>query len=386
VALIEADRLIATWECEANDLDYLTLEMVTPEAMQLTAYANLNLALKKKIVSAVDSIVGFAYDGMSGGSPLLMPMSNSLPWIDPAVTARAFFENVPFKYNRGAAAARAVELAEAMANGQPTTIDQFAPSGTDSGRFVSLAIYAGGLPMTVAPNESDCLTSLTTLPLQSWCAKSIGAQYEGNKTWLVHNSNTDGEGDPIDLYQDNRLIGYLLGNANSLGEGITTFPAGVYESCSVEEVIGTPAELRTDGTPSISIFNNSFRLPTTTSPIYDVYGNAGLPSRISAVMSRLGSFDIGDYVFTGGVDEHGFIITDKAPMTRCDTNEQISSQEVFWVADLRGLQVGTPRPFYCSRLADPETNEFFNARWWYFVKVPDLMWVNFKRIYKNAPF
>lgn len=102
-------------------------------------------------------------------------------------------------------------------------------------------------------------------------------------------------------------------------------------------------------------------------------------------MSNLSEFGIGDYIFTGGENEHGFIIVDIAPMVRCDDSTVISNQTVFWVADLPGAQRGTSRPFYCTRLVDPVTDSWFAARWWYCIKVPDLMWIAFNRLYTNDP-
>jgi hypothetical protein len=276
-----------------------------------------------------------------------------------------------------------------MANGTDNIIDDFASSGTDSGRFVSLAFHAGGLPMTVRPNETDCMTGLTDSPLQSWCAKAVNSQYEANRTWLVHSSQHDNENAQIaNLYDNQRLIGYLLGNTDVLGEGIRFRDAGAYEVLSVEEVIGTPSEIRTDGPSTITSFGNSTRLPLASGPVYDVYGNAGFIGRIEQAMLLLSNFEIGDYIFTGGNDptkEHGFIIVDKRECIQCDDLTEISETQVFWVADLPGTQVGTPRPFYCSRLFDNVTEDWFAARFWYFIKVPNLIWVNFNRLYKNDP-
>ena len=288
-----------------------------------------------------------------------------------------------FPYTRQNAA----EKARAMAEGRDNDLARFAISGTSSARFISLALHAGGLPMTVEPGQTDCNTQVLDRPVQAWCAKAVGSQLEGSRTWLVHNSQTDDETAPIDnLARDIRLIGYLLGNPEVLGPDICYSGGGYYDMVSVEEVFGTPEELRTDAVSTIEHFSNNTMLPTDSPPIYDVYGNAGLATRIQQVMSRLSGFEIGDYIFTGGKEEHGFMVVDKGPAVRCDDlSTVLADVPVFWVADLPGNQRGTSRPFYCSRLVDPQTGSWFTARFWYFIKVPGGVWVRGNRLYRNDP-
>lgn len=268
VELADADVFLNEGPCAADDLVCLTTQLASPNAQSLAAYPNMNLALKRKIIAAVNDIVGFEYDGMYLGTALEVPIaSGNQAWTSDGVTASDLFVAVPFRYDRQRAANKANELAQAIADGQPTILDQFAGSGTDSARFISVALHAGGIPMTVAPGQTDCdTTSIVSTPLQSWCVKRVDTALEGNRTWLVHNSATDGEGDAINLTQDIRLIGYLLGNQGSLGEGIAYSSTGIFEAFSVEDVIGSPMDLRTDAPSSISTFSNSNQLPTSSPP------------------------------------------------------------------------------------------------------------------------
>jgi len=392
-ALVAGYAFLLDGMCAPDDLNCLSNRLNQPAAQSYTAYAAMNAALKEKIIATVADFVGFPYTGRHpSGSEFSMP--NGVAWDIYTVTARYLYEHVPFRYHRQAAATKAIN----MANGADTIIDDFAGSGTDSARFISLALHAGGIPMTVRPNETECRTDLNDLPVQSWCAKQVGEQYEANRTWLVHNSVTDTEGSPIpNLLDDKRLVGYLLGNPEVLGEGITFQNPGLYEFISVEEIIGKPTDLYASSSYG-DTFPNSQQLPTLAPPIYDVYGNSGFVGRVEQVMQRLSYFDVGDYIFTGGAQEHGFLIVNKLNIVNCESGVHLSPSEVFWGADLPGEQVGTPRPFYCSRLVeiDPNTGQpktdqngrvkFFAARYWYFIKVSDAMWVAFDRLYKNDPF
>ena len=130
----------------------------------------VNVALKERIIAEVHDMVGFPYDGREAGDAALPVKvgTEELPWDDEDVTARDLFEGVPFVYNRQAAADKAFELAQ---KGQGHALDDynFTEYGTDSARFMSVALHAGGLPFTTTDStgQTNICDSLEEV---GWCS------------------------------------------------------------------------------------------------------------------------------------------------------------------------------------------------------------------------
>jgi hypothetical protein len=121
---------------------------------------------------------------------------------------------------------------------------------------------------------------------------------------------------------------------------------------------------------------------------YSIFENQFLQDRLQNLMARLSGYQSGDYVFTAGPFPHGFMVTHWGEATTCDGDQPISSDwniRVPYVADLPNLQVGTPRPFYCSRVSDSHRGgSYFQHRYWHFVKVPDSGEIQTSRVYRNG--
>lgn len=117
--------------------------------------------------------------------------------------------------------------------------------------------------------------------------------------------------------------------------------------------------------------------------------------RISSIARSL--FKQGDYVFiNSGPPTHGFLLVGFGPALECEapelrstylsgervivdvnTSNLIRSQDgsvlsggVPYVVDW-GLQRDRARPFYCSRIAEPQSQTFFNHSYWNFIRIPD---------------
>ena len=173
----------------------------------------------------------------------------------------------------------------------------------------------------------------------------------------------------------------MLGGETARGEGVISDGGGDVASVAVEQIFGTPSEYNITADPDLIPLNQ--QLPSIS---YDIFNNSNLTSRLTDVASQLAGFEVGDYVFIRS-EPHGFLITGWGVATDCSsTTEIVPNVNVPYVADLPNEQVGTPRPFYCSRIADPERDgQWFAHRWWYFVKVPDRMFIKFTRLFSPDP-
>ena len=294
-----------------------------------------------------------------------------------------------FYYNRVKAARKAEELAR---RGQNQALSPYpfaratsAPD-TDSARFMSIALLAGGFPMTTTDINGEQQACSTGANVR-WCATTDPGILSGNGVFRAHNVNVQSVDDnnALDLATlrtDVGLVAYLLGGERVVGNGITFNGGGRVEAFSVEDLFGQPSEYGLSGQQIP--FSQS--LPSVS---YSIFENQFLQDRLQSLMARLSGYQSGDYVFTAGPFPHGFMVTHWGEATTCDGDQPISSDwniRVPYVADLPNLQVGTPRPFYCSRVSDSQRGgSYFQHRYWHFVKVPGSGEIQTSRVYRNVP-
>jgi len=393
-------RYLVDGQVTAANLDGLTQRLVQPaaSALKLELRQAMNMALKNTIIARVNEMVGFEYTGAFGEEALPTLVNGVLtPWTDQSVSARALYENVPFRYRRFQAALKAIQLANQGSRGDTSdgNVDgiQFPNVGTDSARFISFCLRAGGIPMMTTGIINTCDPDVSV----GWCVAppltDLGA-FRDNLIWRNHNeTNTVEDTDtPVDLPNDARLAGFLLGNPNVLGGGITLFyninnqfvsntASGVekYKTISIDQVIGLNSN-------SDTYFPSGYPL----SEILEDRKYAEIATNLGAVAGQIAFMNVGDYVVTRGTQSaHGFIITGRQAAVKCvgspASGTPLSQLDVLYVADLPGTQDGDPRPFYCTRIPEDFGDEFsfFDFYWWYFIKVPDLWLISFDRLYPD---
>ncbi len=389
-------RYLVDGQVTAENLDGLTQRLVQPAASALTLELRqaMNTASKNTIIARVSEMVGFEYTGAFGEEALPTLVNGVLtPWTDQSVSARALYENVPFRYRRSQAALKAIELAAAGDRNSQSTglldgIQFQAGIGTDSARFISLSLRAGGIPMVTTGNVGECDANMAV----GWCVSPppLGStQFQDNPVWRNHNGTTAPESitTPVNLSTDTRLAAFLLGNPDILGAGISIYhhineqylsSTDNYETFSIDQVIGKNSLGNTyypQGFPSNEVLENG------------KYAEIGV--NLSNVANEVAFLSIGDYIVTRGGSPHGFVITALHTAVKCvggsDSGTEIVQMDVPHVADLPGTQDGDPRPFYCTRIPEDYNDplSFFDFYWWYFIIVPDLWLILFDRLYPD---
>lgn len=215
------------------------------------------------------------------------------------------------------------------------------------------------------------------------------SEIDANRIFVLHNLNATAPNDAnlideTDLRNDTALVGYFLGSEDARGEGIESFGSTEIQVTSVEELFGVASEYITLEPEQPDLIPVDQPLPSVS---YTIFSNPNLTTRMTAIASQLSNFEVGDYVFTAGDNPHGFLITGWDAAVDCATgNVVVPDLDIPYVADLPNHQVGTSRPFYCSRLADTERNgAWFEHRRWYFIKMPDRMAIKFTRLYSPDP-
>jgi hypothetical protein len=194
------------------------------------------------------------------GLPSVLPRSARVippvvvPWTEPAVLARTLFSNIPFRYNRFKAAQKAVALAaqgdrSSQSDGVVDGIAfQTTLGATDSARFISLSLRAGGIPMVTTGQQNVCDPSSYV----GWCVAPpvlADSPFLDNPVWRNHNvvNTIEDIVNPVNLPQDTGLAAFLLANPVVLGTGIRVFywVGGVYvdtttnyATVSIDNIIG----------------------------------------------------------------------------------------------------------------------------------------------------
>jgi TolB protein len=279
-----------------------------------------------------------------------------------------------FHFNRLAAARAAAYLAETGPNfsGGLDPSRYTTGPGTNSARFISIALSAGGFPMVKGIGADDATSTTST---SGWFAKCLNNKFTGNRVWDVHD----------------QLVKYLSGSSDV---GADFDPNHLNSSNIVGEL---------DARVIFPELDNN-RSPET------------IPQALETEMFKWIGIRVGDYVFgknasgaPGKVGIHGFLVTGYGPALKCSAAEDIavvgieffgteayslgpingdlvSTVPVPYAADLYGTQRGTPRPFYCTVLNMieyfPDTQGFFkDLSFWQFVKVPDEITVPCGRIF-----
>jgi len=253
-----------------------------------------------------------------------------------------------FEYNRRNAAQAAWNLARKGASGLGYSVMR-----PPSANFMSLALYAGGIPMTVPSGTQQWDQNRES----GWRARINGSNLTGLQVWNNHNLPS-----PLNPATDKRLIGYL--------HGATDPRAGV-------NMVTSPASLAIG--------------PIDARPIagFDPRNNDFIENfgEISTLINTSTLVDVrqGDYLFidTGFPDTHGYMVVGFGPALPCfivresqssmslngndvqiPINVSIIPERVPYVADWSGSSPRDIVPFYCSR-------SDFSHNTWTFITVPD---------------
>ena len=302
-----------------------------------------------------------------------------------------------FHFSGRNAARNAIGITEA--GDIPISVDQSA--GTDSARFISLSLWAGGFPMTVQENPNwQNPNNPTSIEIQAtqrgWFAEcSGGNKLFGNSTWRSH------EGQRFSDVNRLGLTGYLTGSPDCGGDVATELnPSNNYYQLQFSNIF------------------NGIQVPPVTEDDLDL----GALHRNLVFLTLLGRQ--GDYVYinSGQFSQpgsnavaHGFMIVGFGPALKCDSDEiastnsiglsvldgsftvdenhpdllQSDTEEPFlfqvpYVVDIPGQQRGTARPFYCAGIRDSEkSDQFFGGfSYWSFYRVPQTLEVPCGRIYR----
>lgn len=285
---------------------------------------------------------------------------------------------VTFSYNRTNAALSAVRLAE---NGIPGNYETLS---FDSARFISIALLDGGFPMTTDPDISGIpSSSATAASTKGWFAScDTNHNIVGNSVWRNHDSKGEGTVG---------LTAYLAGSA----------------VVAASDIIGLAPSNRLGGVNTTTLCPN--QNGACKNDQLDFYGLVG-------AMASFYQVEKGDYVYSpGSGTTHGFMVVGKGPALKCDSPLLDPSQsigasvvngtfnvasdhpdryikdgyglDVYYVADVPGVQRGTARPFYCSQFNDSigEGGYFNGQTSWVFYKVPSSVTVPKERIF-TPPF
>ena len=271
-------------------------------------------------------------------------------------------------YNRSIAARTAWNLARKGA-GNTEHIGQL---NAYSAMFISLVLYAGGLPMTNSGASESYSTNRGLA--KGWRANMPNISpntIQANDVWLNHNNQNS-----YDPAQDDRLLGYLFGSTNALnGIGVYTSGSAQTGEIAVGEVIDNPNmdNARINFTDLAMLINSR----------------------------RLDQVQQGDYLFINSTPDatHGYIVVGFGAALPCNFVEAEQSsislqaddvhislpdgvpfdaigQRIPYVADWSGTSQRSIVPFYCSQ---PE----FNHTYWNFIKVPDVTAVERTSLYMS---
>lgn len=271
-----------------------------------------------------------------------------------------------FYYNRSDAARAAWNLSRRGAASYP-----IAPIPAYSAMFISLALYAGGYPMTKAgPNDNDSDLGID----RGWRAAVRFGLIYANSVWQNHNNRNS-----YNAATDNRLIGYVYGSSEARPRGFSTSTSNLIR-VNVDQVVDNPNTNR-------AVVN---------------------PTKLRSVIHELAGVQQGDYLFINSSDPqnpsasntHGYIVVGKGAALKCDSpalrsihliNNVIGADartlEEFWgvysgipyVADWSGKSQRRIVPFYCSQ---PE----FNHTYWEFISVPGSIFMLSELSFAGAGF
>jgi RHS repeat-associated protein len=292
-----------------------------------------------------------------------------------------------FSYDGVVAARKAIELADFVRShgGLPSNYES--SSGTSSARFISIALWYGGFPMTAPEGfPKDPTASEVSNEATGWFAECDGQnKILGNSVWRSH----DGE------------------QASPNIEGLTAYLMG---KTSVSSEIPELNESNFVGQYSVSLvtLGKKAEAPISESDL-NILGLGLIP---------FSSINSGDYMFIPSRPAHGLLVVGRGPLLRCNSDHLLPGNgvggkilsgtfdvspddpdlitgvfaspyvsRVPYVVDLPGVQRGTARPFYCPAVIDKETpDQYFAGLWyWNFYRVPAQLTVGCKYQF-NPPF
>lgn len=313
-----------------------------------------------------------------------------------------------FPYNRQAATNYAIEhsyqndINNPQANGRTTrrlgsnnlsgTLIPFAnfnysylsnsPGSTGSAMFVSEAIWAGGLPMTVGNTNSCSDFQLFNESGWRYCLVNVGS----SNSWDYHQAL-------IAHFTDSQAPSTTITNSILLETGYTNkgtrlnFPSS--NTLHDDRIWGgrglDSSNLSSDLVPFIP---NPF-----TGVVTDVAGLATFASL------NFGSLQAGDYVYINPFDNdnHGMLIAGWGPIEDCSlavgtrytiTNFQSAyttsvANIVPYIVDFTRAQSPTPRPFYCSLYLESGAFINFARHDWYFYTLGNVLTLRRDKIYTD---
>jgi hypothetical protein len=263
---------------------------------------------------------------------------------------------------------------------------------TGSAVFISEAIWAGGLPMTIgSTNTCDVVANSDA----GWCWQDAGTTGNPSNAWDKH--------EQIVAYFTNSLApatvaGYNVTNtilsSGSTGARLGNFTLTLNSDYLTSDRPG-PDNFNNPDVTGTTDFNNS--IPSLRQ------GELANPAELETLVSaNLASLQMGDYILIDPINTnggaHGLLVVGWGPIQDCGdsfTTRQIvsnftvsrtSTNTAPYVADFTRAQSATPRPFYCSIYYDQTQPVvgYFNRHDWYFYTIANTISINTSQIYTDA--
>lgn len=264
---------------------------------------------------------------------------------------------------------------------------------TGSAMFISEAIWAGGLPMTLASTNS-CDPNATNDA--GWCWASTTGNGNPSNPWDKH--------EQIVAYYTDSLAPSTVGGYNVINTVLDSGSKGTrldsftntldadFFSGNRDAALTEEDFFNNPDPPDSTDFNIS--IPTLRQgEVLDV------PDLDFRVSTNLGSIEMGDYIlidpFDTGGGAHGFLVVGWGAIENCEdsltirrivgnfTESRVSDNTVPYVVDFTTATSPTPRPFYCSIYNDqiPPVTGYFNRHDWYFYTLSNSITINTSQLF-----
>jgi hypothetical protein len=271
------------------------------------------------------------------------------------------------------------------------------PGSTGSTMFVSEAIWAGGLPMTVGDAQS-CLTAPDPTKSEGWryCRNVSGASnpWDFHQQLLSYFTHTQVPGFN---YPNNVLTGTNFGNRLTFTGCGTVQSDRISSGDFLGDTVGQDLDPFFSG-PNLDRDG-------------DVTNESGLSSFLQQALSCNGqTLTRGDYIYINPQkandpnpeaveDAHGLLVVGWGPILNCPTiftntikptisnftATRDNTHPVPYVADFTTAQPPTPRPFYCTMAFDDgQTGTYFYRHDWFFFHLPDSITLSPSEVYVNS--
>lgn len=260
-----------------------------------------------------------------------------------------------------------------------------ATGATGSTLFVSEAIWAGGLPMTVGATSTCDVTATTSA---GWCWES---DTDPSNPWDKH--------EQLVAYYTSSLAPSTVAGYNITNNVLASGSKGTRLSFSTARNF----DFLTSNRTGIDSFFNPDPVNTTDFNNSIPILRQGVVSSVSAldflVSTNLVSLQMGDYILIDPVNTnggaHGLLVVGWGPIENCQVSlttrrridnfsvSRVNANTVPFVADFARQPSPTPRPFYCSIYDDqiqPVVGSF-NRHDWYFYTLRNIITINRFQLY-----